>query len=263
MEKVNYGGHKIVFVPDTELPNPRENDGKICEMICFHKKYEIGDSHDLKSEDYSGWDGLRQHLIKERGAKVITPIYMYDHSSQTIKTSPFSCKWDSGQIGFAIVTALTIKECYGDDQDVTPEFLVGCGKQLELEVQDYCAYIEGDGIGYKIYAEADEAEETVIQEVFGFYGSDEKTNGALESAKADIRHILGFKEHTFKDGFKWVLVPIKTAIDIFLSSTRILGEEIAIYGLNLSEETECLIEEIGDFEEFEAFGMEVKDGQKQ
>ena len=34
----------------------------------------------------------------------ILPVYMYDHSGITLSTGPFSCPWDSGQVGFIYVT---------------------------------------------------------------------------------------------------------------------------------------------------------------
>ena len=41
------------------------------------------------------------------------PIYMYSHSGQTIKTTPFNCPWDSGQIGFIYCTREKVREQMG------------------------------------------------------------------------------------------------------------------------------------------------------
>lgn len=41
------------------------------------------------------------------------PVYMYDHSGQTISTSPFSCRWDSGQIGWIVYARDRVRKDYG------------------------------------------------------------------------------------------------------------------------------------------------------
>ena len=34
---------------------------------------------------------------------IILPLYLYDHSGISMKTTPFSCQWDSGQVGWIYV----------------------------------------------------------------------------------------------------------------------------------------------------------------
>ena len=35
---------------------------------------------------------------------IVLPVYLYDHSGIRISTSPFSCPWDSGQVGVIYCT---------------------------------------------------------------------------------------------------------------------------------------------------------------
>lgn len=67
----------------------------------------------------------------------ILPVYLYDHSGITVSTSSFSCRWDSGQVGFIYVT----KDKAGDDW--------GCAEAcLKSEIETLAQYLEGDVYGF-------------------------------------------------------------------------------------------------------------------
>lgn len=44
-----------------------------------------------------------QYLLERLEPKAILPVYIYEHSGSAISTTPFGCRWDSGQIGFIYV----------------------------------------------------------------------------------------------------------------------------------------------------------------
>ena len=44
-----------------------------------------------------------EYLLERLEPKAILPVYVYEHSGSSISTSPFSCRWDSGQIGFIYI----------------------------------------------------------------------------------------------------------------------------------------------------------------
>ena len=64
MEKVDYKGYIIEIEQDENPESPREWDN-LTTMICFHKKYNLGDKHDIKHQDYSSWNEMEQALIKK------------------------------------------------------------------------------------------------------------------------------------------------------------------------------------------------------
>lgn len=66
----------------------------------------------------------------------ILPVYMYDHSGITISTRPFSCPWDSGQVGFIYVTKETC-ENIGENFNAAERIL-----KSEIEILDQ--YFTGD-----------------------------------------------------------------------------------------------------------------------
>jgi len=179
-ETVQYKGHTISIERDEDPINPRENDN-MGKMVCFHDNYVLGDKHDLKHDDFSGWDELKSYLVKELGAVIILPLYLYDHSGITMRTSPFSCRWDSGQVGFI----------YASKETVIKEWKV-CNKRtkakvekyLEGEVKSYDKYITGEAYGFII----DEHGESCC----GY----EEEDDCLEEAKSVVDHIVEKERQT-------------------------------------------------------------------
>jgi len=136
-------GDEIVRVePDLDPEDPRTWDN-LGVMICFHKRYLLGDDHDLELTEFGSWDELEEYLYEERGASVVLPLYLLDHSSLWISTYPFDNPWDSGQVGFIYTTDERIKECFKVDK-VTDKLLAKARDILAEEVKIYNRYISGD-----------------------------------------------------------------------------------------------------------------------
>lgn len=121
------------------------------------------------------------HVDGERQKVCVLPIYMYSHSGDTIRTTPFGCRWDSGLVGYIYMTAEKAKEegwtkGKGVDWKRVREYLVG-------EVKVFDQYITGDIYGFSlnpinpITGEVDEIEE---DSCWGFFGDDEKENGMVD-----------------------------------------------------------------------------------
>ena len=133
---------------DENPTDPRE-DYNLSKMVCFHKRYNLGDDHDLKSDDFDGWDEMEKYITGTENPIVIKPLYLYDHSGIAISTSPFGCRWDSGQIGFVYIrkedvrNQFSIKRC---GQNMVER----CDVLLEGEVDTYGKYLQGQVYGYEI-----------------------------------------------------------------------------------------------------------------
>lgn len=166
--------NRLKLVQDSSPESPRTWDN-LGTMICFHRRYDLGDKHNYSSDDYSSWEEMKQAIIKEENPAVILPLYMYDHSGISISTSPFSCRWDSGQIGFILVSKKKALEEFGG-KIVTAKLKERIEKILEGEVETYTQYVEGDVYGFQIVDEDDD----IIDSCYGFYGSDHKESGMLD-----------------------------------------------------------------------------------
>jgi len=166
--------NRLKLVHDSSPDSPRNWDN-LGTMICFHRRYDLGDNHSYSSDGYSGWEEMKKAIIKVENPAVILPLYMYDHSGITIRTTPFSCRWDSGQIGFILVSKKKALEEFGG-KIVTAKLKERIEKILEGEVETYSQYVEGDVYGFQIVDEDDNH----IGSCYGFYGSDHKESGMLD-----------------------------------------------------------------------------------
>ena len=196
-----YKGFKIEIVPDLDPMNPRTEWDNVGTMICFHRKHNLGDKHEYRHEDYSGWDEMEEQIAKDFGKNpLILPLYLYDHSGITISTSPFSCPWDSGQVGFIVCSLKKAKEEWGKkghlrkgwdgltsftlNEDGTHRTLLEAAIQyLEGEVKEYDQYLRGEVYGYRVIDPEDEDEN--LDSCWGFFGDYEYP---LSEARSIIDH---------------------------------------------------------------------------
>jgi rubrerythrin len=123
---------------------------------------------------------LESAIQKHYRTDVILPIYMYDHSGITISTKPFSCPWDSGQVGFIVVDRNNMKKTMGYSR-ITEKRKKALLTRLETEVKMYDDYLCGEVCGYNI--EGPEIDDSCL----GFYSSEE----ALTEAKNVIDYACG------------------------------------------------------------------------
>ena len=120
--------------------NPRNWDN-FSKMVCSHRRYDIGDSHNINFKDFNSWSEVEEHLIKKHGAKVILPVYMYDHGGIDLSHTPYSCSWDSGQVGFIYATKESIKKEYGR---MTKKVLDKVEQVLISKLEVYSYYVSGE-----------------------------------------------------------------------------------------------------------------------
>jgi hypothetical protein len=157
--------------------SPRE-DSNLTRMICFHNGYDLGDQSpelEYSSDNYNNFEELEADIVDREKPLVILPLYMYDHSGITISTTPFTCAWDSGQIGFVFIRQKEIDElgCYRKDNQSFSDYKEELKKSLISEVNTYDMYLTGDVYSFHIQNK----EGDVIDSCAGFYGTDWKNNG--------------------------------------------------------------------------------------
>lgn len=160
---------------DTYPESPRNWDN-LGTMVCWHRRYTLGDIQPEQQGPGEYLDSLIDKLtgdalsdLDERldqlscspyrydraalavegrkkkirasvmGAELIVlPLYLYDHSGITMSTGRFSCPWDSGRVGFIYVTR---KDCEAAGRVWDQENVEA---SLEDEVKVYDAYLTGD-----------------------------------------------------------------------------------------------------------------------
>lgn len=133
-------------------------------------------AQELKIKDY---DDLSQFDLIQAVQKadpnqkkiLVEPLYKFEHSGIVYSTTPFSCPWDSGQVGFIFST-------YKDFGHVGLEWDLDKAKEyLKGEVELYNNYISGECFGFKIEktstcgsCESNHSEE--LEAVWGYVGEE-------------------------------------------------------------------------------------------
>lgn len=157
--------------------SPREYDN-LGTIITKHSKYRLGDIEFIVGNNGSLEEYLKKHLNIVEDCMiddiVYLPIYLYDHSGISIKTTPFSCKWDSGMVGYIYVKKEKARKefsCKRISQKKKKEI----EDILKSEIDIYNEYIMGNIYGYSIKYKDGE-----IDECCGFIGDSPKDNGMYD-----------------------------------------------------------------------------------
>ena len=161
---ITKGNERLEIYVDPCPDSPRNWDN-LGTMYFFHRHY-TADKHNLSVEEGKALEANPDYIS--------VPIYMYDHSGQTIRTTPFSCPWDSGKIGFIAVSKEKVRKEY-KWKVVTKKRKAQIEKYLEGEVETYDTYLQGEIYGFKLFED-----EVETDSCWGFFGSDHKASGLLE-----------------------------------------------------------------------------------
>ena len=156
-EQFTHRGLKVHIYYDPDPLNPRKEFDHVGTMACWHRRYNLGDEQPSVAPTE-----FADELPK---GTVILPLYFYDHSGITISTAPFSCPWDSGQVGYIYATPATIRKEYSVTE-ITPEIRAQVAAGLRSEVDEYDQYLRGDVYGYVVEGEDGEQ----LDSCWGFYG---------------------------------------------------------------------------------------------
>lgn len=163
--------YELKIEQDQDPMNPRTEWDNITTMICFHNRYNLGDKHNYKSDNFDGWIELKEQIESDYKVLAIKPLYMYDHSGITIRTYPFDCQWDSGQIGWVFITLEQLKLMYGENESFK------LNEIINGEVKTYDQYITGEVYRYEVYeietCSLGCEHRNLIESCGGYYGEDE------------------------------------------------------------------------------------------
>lgn len=188
IETEEYRGLTIKIYPDDDPMSPRECDN-LGTMACWHRRYNLGDVQPscdpeaylldlLPNEVIERLEARQERDYQRRAANlngtefrnvcaelneahkervmaeiekrfIVLPLYLYDHSGITMRTSPFSCPWDSGQVGIIHVDLDKVRKEYSTKR-ITKAIREKAVKCLQSEVEVYSTFIEGGFTGYVV-----------------------------------------------------------------------------------------------------------------
>jgi len=179
-EVKEYRGIKYKIVQDDSPANPREENDSSCTLVCWHRRYTLGDEQPkCDPEEYTVRKGCFDVTIPEHPSYKTLNLYLLDHSGLSINTGGFSCPWDSGCVGFVHITKDKLREVYNipksaswktliknpwysetktpreileegypNDKKITVEGLAY--RYMTSEVKEYNNYLSGDCYMYSI-----------------------------------------------------------------------------------------------------------------
>jgi hypothetical protein len=180
IKRIEKNGKVLEIVID-ECPESPRNWDNLCKMIFFNKYKSWGDNHDVEIENsYSDRhdfisNGCKEVTAQIKDVAIIKPVHVYQHSGTSISTNysyPFDCRWDSGTIGFVVVTKDDIRKNFNVKR-VTQTLIDKANEILEAEIETLNHYISGSVYGFIVRDEKENIEDSC----YGFYGDDFKTNG--------------------------------------------------------------------------------------
>jgi len=209
-DETTFGDYTIKVEHDDMAESPRECDNA-GNMVCWHSRYNLGDDHNFIGPDHffhvlSGLyeDEQTEYLEQEQIDKcyevahqknVILPLYLYDHSGITMRTTGFSCPWDSGRVGYIYISHEQMRKEYLWER-ITKKRIALVEKYLTGEVETYDHYITGSVYGFTIEKGEDEEHVDSCWGYFGYYTDDDgyMLSVIKDAIKYDIKHSVQQRE---------------------------------------------------------------------
>lgn len=192
---------KINIIQDpSNSDSPRSWDN-LGTMVCNNSRYNLGDENSLIEAVYI----IEGHFSEQQlesldfdreciksvektlilsGKAIVLPLYLYDHSGITIRTTSFSCPWDSGKVGFIFVSLDDLRAEFSWKR-INQNRREKTEQSLRSEVEVYDQYITGDVWGYEVIEDGE-----IKDSCWGFYGSDTALNGIIDHLCADAQALV-------------------------------------------------------------------------
>lgn len=138
-------GLSVKIIRDEDAESPREWDN-LGTIVGYPRKYQIYDEQAQNSQLYGSWSEWLQNELPHD--VIALPVYMYDHGGITLSTTPFSCRWDSGQVGWIYVTKEKAREELGV-QRITQRRANEIKEILKSEIHTMDLYVTGQVYGHR------------------------------------------------------------------------------------------------------------------
>jgi hypothetical protein len=177
IRKFTHKGYTVEIHQDETPPDPRTDMDNLGSMIAFHRNYTIGDKHTFK-------DGAEVMAHIKATKAVWLPVYLFDHSGLTVRTTPFSCPWDSGQVGVIFAEREKVLKEFSR-RALTRALRAKVEAELRSEVETYDQMLTGEVYGYVVKKDG-KTEESC----WGFYGDMkyciDEAKGVAEGLARDV-----------------------------------------------------------------------------
>lgn len=168
------GTNKIIRIrydqDGAESPREWSNGTK---FTLHHNRYNLPEELGIKSSQFNGWSEMKSYITKEFKPLMIRQVSMYDHSGLSFNVGSPTDRWDSGIVGFIVITPESWKEVMGD----TPFTKKKGEDMINNELKTYDAWQRGDVYGFEVI---NGTNEDVEDSVWGFINSGFKSSSEFE-----------------------------------------------------------------------------------
>jgi hypothetical protein len=179
----NAKGETLNIYYDDYCESPRDYDN-ISTLILkniINESHFMFDNNIVYDNEEHCIIELTKDIKKEFGSQnilAICPVWKYEHSGVVFSLSPFSCRFDSGFVGFMVVLKsearkqLGVKRLSKEKQRQALEYAYS-------EFKVFNEYAQGNCLRFEVL----DKDGNEIDSCGGFYGTDIKTNGLLDYAQ--------------------------------------------------------------------------------
>ena len=207
---------KLEIYRDSEPLNPRTDWDNVSTMVCFHRRYELGDVRPARNgttvtiphtnvrydNSSDGAEAFAEWAEKElaSGDIVIASLELYDHGGITMHVHGWGADafgtgmtgWDSGVVGWCFITKDRAYDelAVGDGEDWSEKARMA----IEGDVKTYDDYLTDNVYGFRLrrlesYLTVEHGVEKVnfgrspswleVDSCSGYYGDDHEKSGIL------------------------------------------------------------------------------------
>lgn len=209
-----YRGFELRVEYDPEPANPREEYCNVATFVCEHRRYKLGDEHNVESAinelyvKYIG-DPYELSLNEQVGALiashkvVIRTIGMYDHGGVSIYLDSDMCpncyhQWDCGILGFAYIEEDT---AYEQRLGNLKDWENWANQVIEGEMEIYNAYLTGEVFG-RVIENLDNSGDG-DSSCWGYYGTSQ-IDHMVECMKDEVDEYIESQEAERKQNIKFL-----------------------------------------------------------
>lgn len=186
----------IIEQCDSHEGNPRDCMSNIGVIAYKHSRYILGEEkiedpidfllnlYGIAATNIPYTNETLEKLMSKASkyGYVLLPVYLFDHSEISISTSPFSCSWDSGQVGFIYTNLQRINDCFSYNwKRISKKRQQQIKQWLEAEIATFDMYIRGEVYGFIVEEDGKE-----IDSCWGFYGDDPRANGMQDYIEDEL-----------------------------------------------------------------------------
>lgn len=179
---------------DEDPLSPREGYN-LATIACDHGRHNLGDTTmerltGFSSQDFKSAANLRRYIELKYDTLAFAWLGLLDHSGLHLYMGGGTHwsdggGWDSGTVGFAFVSEEKAVEAWG-----TPD-VERAERALEVEVETYDAYLQGEVYGYTIDLENGETVDS-CWEYYGYNNALTAMEEALDELAAAVPEQLVF-----------------------------------------------------------------------